>query len=133
MRLTTVPVMAAVLLAAVAALGADTITKQNGDKISGQIVGFMRHPSDSDKSWFVITADGKAKTVVLEEIDAVVFGGSTIESKPSKQGKAEASADGEWWLSSSGKRHNSGCRYYKTSKGRACGANDGVPCKVCGG
>ena len=107
MRLATVPVMAAVLLAAVAALGSDTITTTN--------------------------AQGKEKTVALDEIGAVVFSGHAIESKPSKQGKAEASADGEWWLSSSGKRHNSGCRYYKTSKGRACGADDGVPCKVCGG
>ena len=133
MRLTTVPVMAAVLLAAVAALGSDTITTTNGDKITGKIVGFMRHPSDPGKSWFLITAQGKEKTVVLDDIGAVVFSGHAIESKPSKQGKAEASAGGEWWLSSSGKRHNSGCRYYKTSKGRACGADDGVPCKVCGG
>lgn len=35
-------------------------------------------------------------------------------------------------ISSTGKRHNSRCRYY-SSNGRACTANEGVACKVCGG
>jgi hypothetical protein len=35
--------------------------------------------------------------------------------------------------SSSGKRHNSSCRYYGTTKGRACSSTEGVACKVCGG
>lgn len=35
-------------------------------------------------------------------------------------------------LSSSGKRHNSRCRYFKSS-GEPCGPHDGEPCKVCGG
>lgn len=35
-------------------------------------------------------------------------------------------------LSSTGKRHNSRCRYYG-SAGRACGASEGVACKICGG
>jgi len=34
-------------------------------------------------------------------------------------------------LSSTGKRHNSGCRYF--GSGRACGPTDGVACKICGG
>jgi hypothetical protein len=34
---------------------------------------------------------------------------------------------------SSGKRHNSSCRYYGTTKGRPCGKDEGIPCKVCGG
>lgn len=38
-----------------------------------------------------------------------------------------------WMTSSSGKRHNSGCRYFRTSKGRPCGPSDGVACKICGG
>ena len=40
---------------------------------------------------------------------------------------------GFWLTSSSKKRHNSSCRYYKTSNGSVCGAKDGIPCKVCGG
>ena len=34
-------------------------------------------------------------------------------------------------ISSTGKRHNSGCRYF--SSGKPCGASDGVACKICGG
>jgi len=33
--------------------------------------------------------------------------------------------------SSTGKRHNSRCRYY--SSGGSCGPSDGVACKICGG
>ena len=35
-------------------------------------------------------------------------------------------------LSSTGKRHNSRCRYFN-SAGRACSATEGVACKICGG
>ncbi len=34
-------------------------------------------------------------------------------------------------ISSTGKRHNSRCRYY--GGGRPCGPTDGIPCKICGG
>lgn len=34
-------------------------------------------------------------------------------------------------ISSTGKRHNSSCRYY--GSGRPCGPSDGVACKTCGG
>ncbi len=34
-------------------------------------------------------------------------------------------------ISSTGKRHNSSCRYFNS--GRACGPSDGIPCKICGG
>jgi len=34
-------------------------------------------------------------------------------------------------ISSTGKRHNSGCRYYGV--GRACGPSEGIACKICGG
>lgn len=35
-------------------------------------------------------------------------------------------------ISTTGKRHNSRCRYY-TSGGRACSSSEGVACKICGG
>jgi hypothetical protein len=38
-----------------------------------------------------------------------------------------------WITTSSSKRHNPTCRYYKTSKGRACTKAEGIPCKICGG
>ncbi len=39
----------------------------------------------------------------------------------------------EHWLSGSGRRHNSSCRYFKTGNGRLCTEKEGTPCKVCGG
>jgi regulator of replication initiation timing len=42
-------------------------------------------------------------------------------------------AQGYWITTSSSKRHNSNCRYYKNSKGRACTKDEGVACKICGG
>ena len=45
-----------------------------------------------------------------------------------------ASASEGYWLStSSHKRHNSSCRYYKASSGSPCSPNDGTSCKICGG
>ena len=38
-----------------------------------------------------------------------------------------------YWLSTSGKRHNGKCRYFKKTKGVSCEEKDGVACKVCGG
>jgi Tfp pilus assembly protein PilV len=38
-----------------------------------------------------------------------------------------------WLTLSSNKRHNSSCRWFKTSKGRPCRADEGIPCKICGG
>jgi outer membrane biosynthesis protein TonB len=38
-----------------------------------------------------------------------------------------------WITSASGVRHNSKCRYFQNSKGRACGAIEGRACKLCGG
>ena len=50
------------------------------------------------------------------------------------RGAADPPADGQHWLTeSSGVRHNSSCRYYKSSKGRPCGLDEGRACKVCGG
>jgi len=38
-----------------------------------------------------------------------------------------------YWLSNSGKRHNSSCKYYHNCAGHECGSNDGTPCHICGG
>jgi regulator of replication initiation timing len=38
-----------------------------------------------------------------------------------------------WLTTSSNKRHNSSCRWFKNSKGRPCRADEGIPCKICGG
>ncbi len=38
-----------------------------------------------------------------------------------------------WITASSGKTHNSSCRYYKKSKGHGSDTPSGKDCKVCGG
>jgi hypothetical protein len=38
-----------------------------------------------------------------------------------------------YWLSTSGRRHNSSCRYFKKTDGRSSGPQEGTPCKLCGG
>lgn len=38
-----------------------------------------------------------------------------------------------YWISKTGKRHNSSCRYYKNCRGRPGTKNDGIACKLCGG
>jgi hypothetical protein len=44
---------------------------------------------------------------------------------------AEPASGLSYSRSSTGKRHNSRCRYY--TPGNPCGPSDGVPCKICGG
>lgn len=43
----------------------------------------------------------------------------------------QPTGSGSYSISSTGKRHNSGCRYF--GSGRSCGATDGIACKICGG
>jgi len=62
--------------------------------------------------------------------------GVTTQQSPRSNYSAPASSTSEtgyWCTQSSKKRHNPSCRYYKTSKGRPCGPNDGIACKLCGG
>jgi hypothetical protein len=39
----------------------------------------------------------------------------------------------KYWMSSTGKRHNSNCRYFGVGNGHPCSAQEGVACKICGG
>lgn len=55
-------------------------------------------------------------------------GATTTRSKTT----AGESAGGHW-ISNTGKRHNSRCRYYQNSQGRNGGPDEGVACKICGG
>lgn len=54
-------------------------------------------------------------------------------SESEKPKATEEKSLSHWLTTSSGKRHNSSCRYFKNSKGRASGPNEGVACKICGG
>lgn len=62
----------------------------------------------------------------------------TLAYKPSEASSfspsgssTKVTAAGSYSLSSTGKRHNSGCRYF--GSGRSCGATEGTACKICGG
>lgn len=46
--------------------------------------------------------------------------------------KVEA-AQGKYWISSTGKTHNSSCRYYNNCKGYWSDTGSGDNCKICGG
>jgi Skp family chaperone for outer membrane proteins len=48
-------------------------------------------------------------------------------------GSSDQKALTHWLTTSSNKRHNSSCRWFKNSKGRPCRADEGIPCKICGG
>jgi hypothetical protein len=51
---------------------------------------------------------------------------------PSSGGTTTTPAAGvAYTISSTGKRHNSGCRFF--SGGRSCSPTDGIACKICGG
>ncbi len=53
---------------------------------------------------------------------------------PARVVPSKPSSAAEYWITtSSGKRHNSGCRYFQTSRGRPGGATEGTACKICGG
>lgn len=65
-------------------------------------------------------------------------GTNTVSRGSQATPKAPGAAPGDpalaHWLSTlSGKRHNSGCRYFKTTEGSPCRATDGTACKICGG
>jgi len=58
---------------------------------------------------------------------------TAVQPTPASQTVQKPPAEKYWITTSSGKRHNSSCRYYMNSKGRLCGPNEGIPCKLCGG
>lgn len=63
---------------------------------------------------------------VTEGPEPVVTG---VKMKPA----VKALPTGARWVTSTGKRHNSNCRYYGKGGGHAAKADEGVACKVCGG
>ena len=67
----------------------------------------------------------EARTQTIASSPAPARPTSTVPSS------LERSTESGYSRSSTGKRHNSGCRYYDASK--PCGPGDGVPCKICGG
>lgn len=62
------------------------------------------------------------------QVQPLTGGGGTNKVTPSQPAQA-----GGYWISSTGKRHNSRCRFYGSGKGHSGSATEGVACKVCGG
>jgi len=63
------------------------------------------------------------------------FGGTyeSIENSFNEEKKSIPGATSYWFTSSSGMRHNAGCRWFTNSKGRYCIESEGKPCGTCGG
>jgi len=61
-------------------------------------------------------------------------GGGVVAYAPNKE-SSDQDAEVKYWITSTGKRHNSSCRYYgNTKSGRYTTSKDeGSPCKRCGG
>lgn len=58
---------------------------------------------------------------------------SKLRTRPDSASTTGKENTGYRCSKSGNKRHNSSCRYYKSSNTRPCGPHDGIPCKVCGG
>ena len=133
----------------VSAALADVIVLKTGEQIAGKVSRFERGENSLASSHFVIEVAGKEQEIPLFKIDTVTFDGAAAAgaaprpsaalplASPPPAKRPAASEDreegGAYCLSSSGKRHNSSCRYYGSTKCRSCGPKDGVACKVCGG
>lgn len=72
-----------------------------------------------------------AKNIEPLQSNMVLVTAQRKVNKTPKRIAAAGGGGGGFSLSGSGVRHNAQCRYFRADK--ACGANDGKPCGVCGG
>ena len=99
--------------------------------------------TDPQKIIVQLKAENEALKQEIQNLRKLLATGSTTISEATTEPKTAtrtvssssetANSTGFWLTSSSRKRHNSSCRYYKSSNGSECGPNDGIPCKICGG
>ena len=77
------------------------------------------------------------RRLLAEKVEGNVTSTTVTNSVSSVQtNQAITEAEGQlthWFTTSSGKRHNNRCRYFKTTEGRLCSSDEGKPCKLCGG
>lgn len=52
---------------------------------------------------------------------------------PAPEAGGKKPDDSGFWISNTGKRHNSGCYNFGKTRGRAGSGDEGVACKICGG
>lgn len=79
-----------------------------------------------------LVANLREENATLRKVGTPTAIPQPLAAKSSTKPAATAEAGVTHKLSKSGKRHNSRCRYF-SSAGDACGPNNGVACKVCGG
>lgn len=73
-------------------------------------------------------------TIISSLLILCCVSGGLIRSEWSKIGQTSAVQEERYWVtSSSGKTHNSSCRYYANSKGHFSTTGTGNNCKICGG
>lgn len=54
-------------------------------------------------------------------------------SAQSATAKNQSTSSGDYWISSTGKTHKKGCRYYGNGNGKYSTKGSGNNCKICGG
>lgn len=80
---------------------------------------------------------GIADKIKVWQYPADFEGRSAGSNAPSSYGatlRSTQPANSRYWITtSSRKRHNRSCRYFRNSKGKYGSANEGIACKICGG
>jgi len=118
------------------------------DQLSEKSITDLNLPSADDPAYLrarIAELEKRVEELEAENRHLRQQAANTTSSRPtassSKSDAAQTSAastkakpqGGGYWISSGGKRHNSACRYFKTSEGREGTATEGTACKVCGG
>ena len=75
----------------------------------------------------------KVQKQLESKMDLSLWGLTTKKPDISKLSKNRNTEVRKYWITSTNKRHNSSCRFYKNSKGKLGGERDGIACKLCGG
>jgi hypothetical protein len=95
--------------------------KAENQRLQGEIEGFTA----------ALNSTPKTDKATVTPLDIQPVQSSTAIQPPTTNPNAPQQ---KYWLTtSSNKRHNSSCRYFENSRGRYCGTNEGIPCKLCGG
>lgn len=98
---------------------------------SGDTSGLQARVTELEKTVASLMRDNTALRAQLKGGTALAT--ATQPKTTSSQATDSSSSQDSYWISSTGKRHNSSCRYFKTSKGAPGSAGQGTACKICGG
>lgn len=112
---------------------AATSTTSSTDEESGRIDQLQRTLERLQQENEHLRSENRQLRRLLAELKSEPAAENVEIPEASVEASREAVGLTHWLTTSSGKRHNNRCRYYKTSAGRPCGPNEGTPCKICGG